>query len=420
MAKVQSEAANLSKSEFLANMSHEIRTPMTAIIGYADLLEVDGELTSDREQALDSIRTIKANSNHLLTIINDILDMSKIESGKMTIESIEVSPRLIINEVADLVRCHCEGKGLRIQVIFESSIPKTIQSDPTRLRQILLNLVGNAIKFTEMGSVTISVLFCQKTNSLRFAVVDTGIGMSPAQRDRIARFEAFAQADSSTTRSFGGSGLGLRICSSLSKLLGGEITVESEFGIGSRFSLVIDIGKPQPMELLTKSELELVEKQPASVPSPVRSVEGNPLEGICVLLAEDGLDNQRLISFYLKKSGAKVVLAENGLLAVQVLEDAVATGKALPDILLMDMQMPEMDGYSATARLRATGFKLPIVALTAHAMDSDRKKCLDAGCNDYLTKPIDKQTLITLCHSIAKGNSALPFSGAPIAEVMAF
>jgi signal transduction histidine kinase/ActR/RegA family two-component response regulator len=418
ISKVQSEAANLAKSEFLANMSHEIRTPMTAIIGYADLLEVNGELTSDRELALDSIRTIKANSKHLLTIINDILDMSKIESGKMTIESVESSPRLIINEVVNLVRCQCEGKGLEIHVIYESSIPKTIQSDPTRLRQILLNLVGNAIKFTEMGSVTISVLFFLKTNTLRFAVIDTGIGLSSMQRDRIARFEAFSQADSSTTRNFGGSGLGLRICSSLAKLLGGEITVESEFGIGSRFSLVIDIGKPQPLALLTKSDLELVEKQPASVPSLTRSVEGNPLEGICVLLAEDGLDNQRLISFHLKKGGAKVVLAENGLVAVEILEDAVATNKALPDIVLMDMQMPVMDGYSATTRLRELGFTLPIVALTAHAMESDRKICLDAGCDDYLTKPIDKQMLITLCQSIAKGNSALPFSHAQTPQAM--
>ena len=169
-ANAQSEAANVSKSEFLANMSHEIRTPMTAILGYADLLEVDGELASDREQALDAIRTIKANSNHLLSIINDILDISKIDSGKMSVESIATFPAHIIDEVTDLVRCQCDGKRLGLHVVYESTIPKKIESDPTRLRQILLKLVGNAIKFTEMGSVTISISFCLETNSLHFAV----------------------------------------------------------------------------------------------------------------------------------------------------------------------------------------------------------------------------------------------------------
>lgn len=406
-AKLQSEAANLSKSEFLANMSHEIRTPMTAILGYADLLEVDGELTSDRVQALDAIRTIKVNSTHLLTIINDILDMSKIDSGKMTVESIEISPTRIIEEVVNLVRYQCDGKRLGLHVIYESSIPKIIKSDPTRLRQILLNLVGNAIKFTEMGSVTISVLFSIESNSLSFAVIDTGIGMSPSQRDRIARFDAFSQADSSTTRNFGGSGLGLRICNSLANMLGGEITVDSELGKGSRFTLQISIGNPQHLEILSQSELESFEEQSPPTQAPIQTSDQAPLEGICVLLAEDGPDNQRLISFHLKKAGASLCLAENGLAAIQFMEDAVAGASALPDLILMDMQMPEMDGYTATLRLRELGFTIPIVALTAHAMDGDRKKCLDAGCSDYLTKPIDKRMLVELCRSIAKGESKL-------------
>jgi signal transduction histidine kinase/CheY-like chemotaxis protein len=406
-AKLQSEAANLSKSEFLANMSHEIRTPMTAILGYADLLEVDGELTSDRVQALDAIRTIKVNSTHLLTIINDILDMSKIDSGKMTVESIEISPTRIIEEVVNLVRYQCDGKRLGLHVIYESSIPKIIKSDPTRLRQILLNLVGNAIKFTEMGSVTISVLFSIESNSLSFAVIDTGIGMSPSQRDRIARFDAFSQADSSTTRNFGGSGLGLRICNSLANMLGGEITVDSELGKGSRFTLQISIGNPQHLEILSQSELESFEEPSPTTQAPIQTSDQAPLEGICVLLAEDGPDNQRLISFHLKKAGASLCLAENGLAAIQFMEEAVAGASALPDLILMDMQMPEMDGYTATLRLRELGFTIPIVALTAHAMDGDRKKCLDAGCSDYLTKPIDKRMLVELCRSIAKGESKL-------------
>lgn len=413
-AKALSEAANVSKSEFLANMSHEIRTPMTAILGYADLLEVDGELTSDREQALDAIRTIKANSKHLLTIINDILDMSKIDSGKMSVESIETSPVLILDEVTNLVRCQCDGKRLGLHVIYESAIPKAIESDPTRLRQILLNLVGNAIKFTEMGSVTISVAFRLETNSLYFSVIDTGIGMSPDQRDVIARFDPFSQADSSTTRKFGGSGLGLRICNSLAVILGGGITVESEIGKGSRFTLAIDIGNPKPLELLTITELKSRKKtSPTTKNSSVQCVYGAPLEGVRVLLAEDGPDNQRLFSFHLKKAGAEVCLTENGLVAVQFMEEAVANSTALPDMILMDMQMPEMDGYTATARLRALGCTLPIVALTAHAMDGDRQKCLDAGCNDYLTKPIDKDLLIGLCLSLAKRRPGLPSANTP-------
>ncbi len=413
-AKALSEAANVSKSEFLANMSHEIRTPMTAILGYADLLEVDGELTADREQAIDAIRTIKANSKHLLTIINDILDMSKIDSGKMSVESIETSPVLIIDEVTNLVRCQCDGKRLGLHVIFESAIPNAIESDPTRLRQILLNLVGNAIKFTEMGSVTISVSFCMETNFLYFSVIDTGIGMSPEQRDVIARFDAFSQADSSTTRKFGGSGLGLRICNSLAVILGGGITVQSEIGKGSRFTLAIDIGNPKPLELLTMMELKSRKKQlPTTKDTSIQSTYGTPLEGVRVLLAEDGPDNQRLFCFHLKKAGAEFCLTENGLVAVQFMEEAVANSTALPDMILMDMQMPEMDGYTATARLRELGYTLPIVALTAHAMDGDRQKCLDAGCNDYLTKPIDKDMLIGLCLSLAKRRPGLPIAYAP-------
>jgi len=407
-AKVQSEAANVAKSEFLANMSHEIRTPMSAILGYADLLEVDGELTSDREQALDAIRTIKANSTHLLTIVNDILDMSKIDSGKMTVESLEISPSLIIDEVVNLVQCQCDGKRLGLHVIYESSIPKTIESDPTRLRQILLNLVGNAIKFTEMGSITISVSFCAEWNVLSFTVIDTGIGMSAAQRDLIARFDAFSQADSSTTRNFGGSGLGLRICNSLARMLGGGITIESELGKGSRFTLAIDIGNPQTLELVAKSGPESIGQRTVAQGSPDHCLRAIPLEGIRILLAEDGPDNQRLINFQLKKAGAEVWLAVNGLAAIRIMEDALEAGTALPDLILMDMQMPEMDGYSATIGLRERGFSLPIVALTAHAMDGDRQKCLAAGCNDYLTKPIDKRQLITLCHSIVSSHRQTP------------
>jgi signal transduction histidine kinase/CheY-like chemotaxis protein len=417
-AKMRSEAANLSKSEFLANMSHEIRTPMTAILGYADLLEVDGEITSDPRQALDAIRTIKANSEHLLTIINDILDMSKIESGKMAVESIDTFPTLILEEVVNLVQCQCDGKRLGLHVIYESPIPKRIESDPTRLRQILLNLLGNAIKFTEVGSVTVSASFHSETNSLHFAITDTGIGMASDQRDIIARFEAFSQADSSTTRKFGGSGLGLRICNSLASMLGGGITIESEMGSGSRFTLAIDIGNPQPLEFFTHAELKSSANKAHPQKSTSQSVSKDALLGTRVLLAEDGPDNQRLISFHLKKAGAEVCVAENGLVAVHNVEQTNLENR-LPDIILMDMQMPEMDGYTATRRLRELGYTMPIVALTAHAMDGDRQKCLDAGCDEYLTKPIEKARLIEVCDSITKGISGLPVATASILQPQA-
>jgi len=409
-ARAQAEAANLSKSEFLANMSHEIRTPMTAILGYADLLELDGELTPDREEALDAIRTIKANSNHLLTIINDILDMSKIDSGKMSVESIEISPVDIIDEVTDLVRRQCDGKRLELKVVFETDIPKSIKSDPTRLRQILLNLLGNAIKFTEVGSVTLSVSFFSETSTLEFAVIDTGIGMSPEQRDLIARFEPFSQADTSTTRKFGGSGLGLRICNGLACILGGTIEVESELGVGSRFTLAIDVGSSPAIELIGKNDLALGKKLSPAQTSAVRCTDNVKLQGCRVLLAEDGPDNQRLISYHLRKAGAEVQLAENGLQAVQCIQEAADGKLALPDLILMDMQMPEMDGYAATRRLRELGFTLPIVALTAHAMAGDRQKCLDAGCVEYLTKPIDREELIELCYATVKGHSYSPLT----------
>ncbi|NOY43314.1 MAG: PAS domain S-box protein [Planctomycetes bacterium] len=387
------EVANQAKSEFLANMSHEIRTPMTAILGYTELLFEGGDLSNAPPHRLKAINAIRNNANHLLTIINDILDMSKIEAGKMSVERVETHPAQIIEEVVSLLKSQADGKGITIQVEYDTPIPEQILSDPTRLRQILMNLVGNAIKFTEIGSITIRSSLTTDENRLRFAVVDTGIGMTPQQRDSIARFEAFNQADGSTTRKFGGSGLGLRISNTLAQMLGSGIEVESQEGVGSTFIVNIDVGDLAGVKMLTPAEIESRAKQAAAkLNQPKADVNNKPLEGRRILLAEDGPDNQRLISFLLKKAGAEVEVAENGRIAVEKINSADTPYH----VILMDMQMPELDGYDATRQLRRENYTGPIIALTAHAMAEDRQKCLDAGCDDYATKPLDRPKLIAV------------------------
>ena len=391
--------ANQTKSEFLANMSHEIRTPMTAILGYTDLLI--GDLTDDPDSAKDAIRTIQSNANHLLTVINDILDVSKIEAGQLEVEKIDTSPIQIVEEVISLIGARARGKGIDIRLQLESPIPATIQSDPTRLRQILLNLTGNAVKFTEIGSVTISVSCSKSEEEMTFRVIDTGIGMTKEQCDKISKFDPFSQADTSTTRKYGGSGLGLRISHALSKMLGGDLAIESESGEGSVFSVTIDTGdlsnaamidglRDVSCQATRPEEPSRISKKRSSSPS---------LSGIRVLLAEDGPDNQRLISFHLRKAGADVTVCENGLLAAEAIENA--SPENCPHVVFMDMQMPVLDGYSATRRLRQNGHDVPIIALTAHAMEGDRQNCLSAGCTDYLTKPIDREKLIDYCSQYA-------------------
>ncbi len=400
-ARRKAEDANQSKSEFLANMSHEIRTPMTAILGFADLLDTEGDVFSNPAFAKAAIHTIRSNANHLLTIINDILDMSKIDAGKMTIERIGFAPTRIVDEVASLMQPRAVGKGIRLEIQYDSEIPVRIISDPTRLRQILLNLVGNAIKFTEVGKVTIRTLFLPESNSMQFRVVDSGLGMSEEQRQEIAKFGAFAQADSSTTRRFGGSGLGLRISSSFAKMLRGSIQVESELGKGSVFTVTVDTGDINGINLVKPGVTPISKAAESLSQVAIEPTQANaqPLSGLRILLAEDGPDNQRLISFHLKKAGAEVTIANNGLLAAELVESSCD----LFDLIIMDMQMPELDGYEATKRLREGGYKLPILALTAHAMNTDRQKCLDAGCDDFATKPIDRQFLIELAERYGKG-----------------
>ena len=375
-------AANTAKSAFLANMSHEIRTPMTAVLGFADLL-LDPELgLSDR---LSHVQIIRRNSEHLLSLIDDILDLSKIEAGKMTTESIACSPQRILAEVVSLMRVRALSKGLTMNVQFATPIPASIKSDPTRLRQILMNLLSNAIKFTDRGSITVSARCVDPTSaapSIVFDVIDTGIGIDESKISRL--LEPFTQADSSTTRKFGGTGLGLAISKRLATMLGGDLTLVSKSGAGSTFTVSVASGPLAGIVMLAE-QAEAGTSEPAPPTRNSGRFTGN------ILLAEDGPDNQLLICSHLKRAGAVVTVAENGRIAVDKIKEA---GAAF-DLVLMDMQMPELDGYAATGELRARGYEGPIVALTAHAMAGDRQKCLAAGCDDYLTKPISRVELLS-------------------------
>ncbi|MCH8965560.1 MAG: PAS domain S-box protein [Planctomycetes bacterium] len=396
-AKTAAEAANQAKSEFLANMSHEIRTPMTAILGFADLL---GETAKGNAACLDYVNTIKRNGAHLIKIINDILDLSKIEAGQLGCEIMACSPDQIINDVASTMRFRAQEKGLELVVEYSGSIPAVIQTDPTRFKQALINLVGNAVKFTAQGSVKMRVGLVGSENDeqLLVEVVDTGIGIQPGRLDRI--FEAFGQADASTTRQFGGTGLGLTIAKKMAELLGGSLEVQSELGKGTVFSLRVAAGPLDGVEFI-----EQLPAKPESTHQPEVCLETVELD--ChILLAEDGPDNQRLITFVLEKAGAHVILAENGEEAFDKGMGSMHHRRAQDpkhhfDVILMDMQMPVMDGYAATRKLRDHGYTRPIIALTANAMTGDRDKCIQAGCDDFATKPIDRAQLLHIIQKYA-------------------
>ena len=386
---IRAEAANQTKSQFLANMSHEIRTPMTAILGFADVLLEHGDLEEAPPERIEAARTIKKNGEYLLGIINDILDLSKVEAGKMESELVACDLCQLIAEVASLVRVKAEGRGLTFDIEYYDPIPETIHTDPTRLRQILINLIGNAIKFTEIGGVRLVIRFVDDDAkpAIRFDVLDTGIGMTA---DQIAKlFQPFTQADTSTTRKFGGTGLGLTISKRFAQMLGGDIAVESEPGEGSVFRVTIDAGPMEDVKMVDDPGIAIITHSEAKT-----TRKPKPAKIECrILLAEDGPDNQRLISFVLSKAGAEVTVKENGQLAVEAALAAVEEGCPF-DVILMDMQMPVMDGYEAVSLLRSRGYTGPIIALTAHAMEGDRQKCIGAGCNDYATKPISRQQLI--------------------------
>ncbi|WP_455207775.1 response regulator [Kaarinaea lacus] len=375
-AKDAAEMANRAKSGFLANMSHEIRTPLTAILGFSETLLEKDQSEQEREQSVESI--IKAGS-HLQQIINDVLDLSKIEAEQLEIENIESSPFKLLADIDDLVGEHAREKGLTFDIFFKFPVPRKIVTDPTRLKQILINICDNARKFTETGGISIDVAYLVDSGQMSFTVTDTGIGMSHQEMGNI--FKAFTQADTSTIRKYGGTGLGLCISQQLAQKLGGNISCHSEKGKGSQFIITVaaNIGaNAEFIDDLSKADLQpqAYGHKKATLPQLLTGK---------VLLAEDSPDNQQLISMYVRKTGASITVAENGKIAVNhaMSEDF--------DLILMDMQMPVMGGLEATQWLRQIGCRTPIVALTANAMKQDRDRCLAAGADGYLTKPVDLQ-----------------------------
>ena len=371
--KLSAEAANRAKSVFLANMSHEIRTPLTAIIGFSESLLDHGQSLSDRVEA---IQAIIRSGRHLLGVISDILDLSKIEAGRLEFETIPVALDALLQDVKALAALHAAEKGIEFRLDPVFPLPREFMGDALRLKQILLNLTSNAIKFTDKGSVTVRVRHEPADGRLSFEVIDTGIGMTEEQLARL--FQPFTQADPSTTRKYGGSGLGLFLSKQLAERMGGSIAVESAPGAGSRFTLSVPTGSLDGVAFVHDVASWVQSASAADATAQARRLRGR------VLLAEDNVDNQRLIALHFQRLGAELVIAANG-------EEALARALAEPfDLVLMDMQMPVLDGIEATRRLRAQGYRRPIVALTANAMQEDIRRCEEAGCDGFLSKPIDR------------------------------
>ena len=399
-AKDHAEAANRAKSQFLANMSHEIRTPLTAILGFAEVVR-DGGLPPS-EQA-EYLRTILDSGRHLRTLIDDILDLAKVEAGHMEFEEVPCDPARVINEVVSVLRVRAAEKGLSLEVRWDGRVPASIRTDPVRFRQLLVNLIGNAIKFTDNGGVRV-VARLERSEAGPMLIVeirDTGMGIEAEDLGRI--FSPFEQADGSMTRRAKGTGLGLAISRHIAEGLGGELAVSSQMGSGSVFRARIATGPIDGVAMLDEPRSEAI----GAVGADGSAVD---LTGLHILVVDDGAENRKLIRLVLRRAGAAVTCAADGQECLDL------TAETDFDLVLLDMQMPVLDGYQTADRLRTRGFEAPVIALTAHAMRGDDRRCLEAGCSGYLCKPIDIDRLLTTVRLAAPAAHSKPCNGRPAAE----